>query len=74
MKVRALVAYSIVGVFVNAGIAGVPATIKCDGTYNGHLQGTDARGTNIWWSFTRKIVRTDLSGRVLALCDAPIFA
>ena len=35
MKVRALVAYSIVGVFVNAGIAGVPATIKCDGTYNG---------------------------------------
>ena len=71
MKVRALVAYSIVGVFVNAGIAGVPATIKCDGTYNGHLQGTDARGTNIWWSFTRKIVRTDLSGRVLASCDAP---
>lgn len=49
----------------------VPAEIKCAGSYGGHLQGTDARGTNIWWSFTKTIVRTDLSGRVLASCDAP---
>lgn len=47
-----------------------PSSIKCEGSYGGHLQGTDARGTNIWWSFTKTIVRTDLSGRVLASCDA----
>ena len=71
MKLRALVAGAVVGVLAHAGIAGLPATIKCEGSYGGHLQGTDARGTNIWWSFTKKIVRTDLSGRVLASCDAP---
>lgn len=45
--------------------------IKCEGEYAGHLQGTDARGNDIWWSFTTMIVRTDLAGRVLASCKAP---
>ena len=40
--------------------------ITCEGMYDGHLQGTDAAGTNVWWSFTTTLVRTDLSGRVLA--------
>ena len=40
--------------------------IVCEGAYDGHLQGTDAVGTNIWWSFTKTLVRTDLSGRILA--------
>ena len=71
MKMNVLMAGAVMGVLVQAGIAGVPAEIKCEGSYGGHLQGTEARGTNIWWSFTRKIVRTDLSGRVLASCDAP---
>ena len=48
-----------------------PETINCEGVYAGHLQGTDARGNDIWWSFTTMIVRTDLSGRVLASCKAP---
>ena len=43
--------------------------IVCGGRYQGHLQGTDAAGTNIWWSFTTKLVRTDFSGRVLAFRD-----
>lgn len=54
-----------------SGAVEAPARITCEGSYGGHLQGTDAQGTNIWWSFTKKIVRTDLSGRVLASCDAP---
>ena len=71
MKMKALVAGAVVGALAHAGVAELPAEIKCEGNYGGHLQGTDARGTNIWWSFTKKIVRTDLSGRVLASCDAP---
>ena len=71
MKVSTFVAGVVLGVFAHAGIAGLPVEIKCEGSYEGHLQGTDARGTNIWWSFTKKIVRTDLSGHVLASCDAP---
>lgn len=50
--------------------ARIPKTIKCKGLHEGHLQGVDAQGTNIWWSFTRKIVRTDLDGNVLASCFA----
>ena len=46
-------------------------SIVCEGKYGGHLQGTDAAGTNIWWSFTKTLVRTDLSGKVLASQDAP---
>ena len=43
-----------------------PDEIVCEGVYDGHLQGTDAAGTNVWWSFTKTLVRTDLSGRILA--------
>ena len=71
MKVSAFIAGAVLGVLAHAGTAGLPVEIRCKGSYGGHLQGTDAQGTNIWWSFTKKIVRTDLSGRVLASCDAP---
>ena len=56
---------------VAAAAAAGDGTIACEGEYAGHLQGTDAVGTNIWWSFTKKLVRTDLSGRVLASRSAP---
>ncbi|MCQ2392903.1 MAG: hypothetical protein MJ249_01335 [Kiritimatiellae bacterium] len=39
--------------------------IVCEGAYGGHLQGVCTDGTNIWWSFTVEIVKTDLSGKVL---------
>lgn len=46
-------------------------SIVCEGAYEGHVQGVDTDGTNIWWSFTSVLVRTDLSGHVLARTDAP---
>ena len=39
--------------------------IVCEGTYNRHLQGVATDGSNIWWSFTDEIVRTDKKGKVL---------
>lgn len=41
-------------------------TIQCEGLYSMHLQGisTDKK-TNIYWSFTNELVRTDLKGKVL---------
>lgn len=71
MKLNMLTAGLALAAFSQTAAAEPPAKIQCEGVYGGHLQGTDARGTNIWWSFTKKIVRTDLSGRVLASCDAP---
>ena len=40
--------------------------IACAGEYRGHLQGLATDGSHIYWVFTRNIVKTDLSGRVLA--------
>ena len=57
--------------FASAAEKGKMDAIVCGGQYRGHLQGTDAAGTNIWWSFTTTLVRTDLSGRVLASRDVP---
>ena len=58
-------------ILVWCSLPGQPGDIACEGKYRGHLQGTDAIGTNIWWSFTSTLVRTDLSGKVLASQDAP---
>lgn len=49
-----------------SAVWGGAAEIVCEGAYGGHLQGVCTDGTNIWWSFTVEIVRTDLSGKVLA--------
>ena len=56
---------------IAAGENPVSEKIVCGGEYKGHLQGTDAAGTNIWWSFDCMIVRTDLSGKVMATQEAP---
>lgn len=39
--------------------------IRCEGTYRYHLQGVATDGTNVFWSFTTDLVKTDRSGRVL---------
>ncbi|HEY1060351.1 MAG TPA: hypothetical protein VGE44_01635 [Daejeonella sp.] len=41
-------------------------TIQCEGLYPMHLQGisTDKK-SNIYWSFTNELVRTDLKGKIL---------
>ena len=45
--------------------------LKCPGGYGGHLQGLATDGKSIYWSFTVTIVKTDLSGKILATRDAP---
>ena len=44
--------------------------IPLEGDYAGHLQDVwwDG-GTNIWWAHTQQILRTDLSGKILAKAD-----
>lgn len=46
--------------------------IVCAGTYRSHIQGiaSDRKGT-IYWSFTRNLVKTDMSGRVLEAPTVP---
>lgn len=61
-----------VGLFAAvSAVSPVADEIVCEGAYAGHLQGVDTDGTNIWWSFTSTLVRTDLKGRVLARTEAP---
>lgn len=45
--------------------------ITCEGTYRGHLQGVclDHAG-HIFWSFTDRLVKTDVEGRILVAVDA----
>ena len=46
--------------------------IVCEGSYDGHLQGLDTDGERfIFWSFTVKIVKTDMSGKVWVSVSAP---
>ena len=45
--------------------------IVCAGSYGGHLQGVATDGESIFWSFTVKLVKTDLGGRVLTSIDVP---
>lgn len=41
-------------------------TIQCEGLYPMHLQGISTdRKSNIYWSFTNELVRTDLKGKIL---------
>lgn len=39
--------------------------VICDGSYQHHLQGICVGKSEIYWSFTTTLVRTDLQGRVL---------
>ena len=41
------------------------ARITSEGDYPPHLQGVCTDGTNIWWSHTVELTRTDLKGKVL---------
>ena len=48
--------------------------IVCGGEYPGHLQGMATDGKAIYWVFTRGIVKTDFSGRLLAKRAMPYHA
>ena len=46
-------------------------TITCGMLGPMHLQGVTCDGTHIYWSFTTKIVKTDLTGAVVTSADVP---
>lgn len=52
---------------VGDGTSAAPtdSTVVCEGTYPHHLQGVCKDGEAIYWSFTTRLVKTDLAGRVL---------
>ena len=65
MSVRLVVAALFAAVCVSAS-ADDPREITCEGGYPHHLQGVASDGTNVYWSFTTVLVKTDRSGRVLS--------
>jgi len=42
-----------------------PAEVVCEGTHYKHLQGIATDGEAIYWSFTRRLVKTDMAGKLL---------
>ena len=64
---------SIATVLLAAGgaVAQLPDRIVCAGDYGGHLQGVATDGESIYWSFTVAVVKTDLTGKILASREAP---
>ena len=56
---------------VGAAVAQLPDRIVCAGDYGGHLQGVATDGESIYWSFTVAVVKTDLTGKILASREAP---
>ena len=45
--------------------------VVCPGTYGGHLQGITTDNTNIYWSFTTSLVKTDTKGNLLVETSVP---
>ena len=44
----------------------ITAPIRCGDKWDaGHLQGLDGDATHLYWSFTHKLVKTDLQGNVV---------
>ena len=68
-KMKALTALTLLAAC--AAMAQLPEKIACAGSYGGHLQGVATDGTNIYWSFTVAVVKTDLSGNILVSRKAP---
>lgn len=50
---------------VSAPSTAKPEQIVCNGKYGGHLQGLATDGKSIFWSFTVRLVKTDLTGRIV---------
>lgn len=56
-------------ILFGASGASLPKPIVCEGIYPWHPQGAATDGTNIYWSFTTVLVKTDLQGKPLARYD-----
>ena len=56
-----------VGVFANSfAEASACERIDCEGIWPYHLQGVATDGTNVYWTYTTVLVKTDFAGRILA--------
>ena len=49
--------------FQNAGAKMKP--IVCEGEYPYHLQGVATDGTNVYWTFSTVLAKTDWSGKLI---------
>ena len=49
----------------------LPEPIVCEGSWRAHCQGVATDGTNIYWSFSVAVVKTDRTGKVLAKNEIP---
>ena len=54
---------------LGAAVAVNADTITCGGDGPSHLQGVACDGTSIYWSFTTRLVKTDLAGTLIAAVD-----
>ena len=68
MKIGMMAAVAAMGA---ACFGALPEKIMCDGSYGGHLQGVATDGESIYWSFTVEVLKTDLSGKIIATRKAP---
>lgn len=62
------------GFMLSATVAGEdrPPMVVCAGQYPQHLQGLAGNGKDtLYWSFTTRLVKTDLTGQVLAEIEVP---
>ena len=58
-------------VLLSAACAAYSETITCGGDGPRHLQGVTCDGSAIYWSYTTRLVKTDLTGAQLAAVDVP---
>ncbi|MFM8904625.1 MAG: hypothetical protein ACKOIB_05190 [Verrucomicrobiota bacterium] len=61
----------LVSALLSGCVANKGSEVVCEGSYPRHLQGLCAEGASVYWSWTDALVRTDLSGRLLASTPAP---
>ena len=72
MKIISLVACLGVALSLSSSVhAEDQKEIRCEGVYPWHLQGVATDGTNVFWTFTTVLVKTDLTGKFLAKDEIP---
>lgn len=58
---------TVLAVMVFSAVAAMPGAVKLDSEeFSGHVQGVCTDGTNIYWSMTYDLVKTDKTGKELA--------
>ena len=75
MRHRFRLAFLLLVPLMSVGASAAPCLdvvrLRSETGWNGHLQGVATDGTNLFWSWTRAIVRTDFEGNVLSEIATP---